>query len=73
MLRMISLVVMAVRGGVHDDRRPAMRLMPVGMLNVRFGVVIRAARHCRLAGNNHEAGDRIAPAPLSRERVGVKE
>jgi hypothetical protein len=55
---MISLVVMAVRGGVHDDRRPTMGLMPVGMLNIRFGVVIRAARHCCLAGNNHEAGDR---------------
>jgi hypothetical protein len=42
LLRMISLVVMAVLGRVHNDGRPAMGLMPVRMLDVRFGAVIRS-------------------------------
>jgi hypothetical protein len=40
---MISLVVMAVLGRVHNDGRPAMSLVPIGMLHIRFGAVIRAS------------------------------
>ena len=41
--RMISLVVVAVLGRVHNDGRPAMGLVPIGMLHIRFGAVIRAS------------------------------
>jgi hypothetical protein len=40
---MISQVVMAVLGRVHNDRRPAMGLVRIGMHDVRLGVVIRSA------------------------------
>jgi hypothetical protein len=36
---MISLVVMAVRERVHNDGRPAMSLVLIGMFHIRFGVV----------------------------------
>ena len=42
-MRMISLVVMVMLGRVHNDGRPAMSLMSIGMLDIRFGVVIRAS------------------------------
>jgi hypothetical protein len=41
-MRMISLVVMVVLGRVHNDGRPAMGFVFIGMLNVRFGAVIRS-------------------------------
>ena len=34
---------MVVLGRVHNDGRPALGLVPTGMLDIRFGVVIRAA------------------------------
>jgi hypothetical protein len=40
---MISLVVVAVLGRVHNDGCPAMGLVPIGMPDIRFGVVIRAS------------------------------
>ena len=42
-MRMISLVVMVMLGRVHDDGRPAVRLVRIGMLDIRFGVVIGAS------------------------------
>ena len=42
-MRMISLVVMAVLGRVHNDGRPTMGFVSIGMLDIRFGVVIRPA------------------------------
>jgi hypothetical protein len=48
---MISLVVMVVLGRVHNDRRPTMGLMPIGMLDVRFGVVISPAFGTGTRGN----------------------
>ena len=42
-MRMISLVVMVVLGRVHNDGRPAVGLVRIGMLDIRFGVVIRAS------------------------------
>ena len=41
-MRMISLVVMVVFGRVHNDGRPAVGLVRIGMLDIRFGVVIGA-------------------------------
>ena len=41
--RMISLVVVAVLGRVHYDGRPAMGLVPIRMLHIRFGAVTRAS------------------------------
>jgi hypothetical protein len=39
-MRMISLVVMVMLGRVHNDGRPAVGLVPIGMLKIRFGVMI---------------------------------
>ena len=52
MLRMISLVVMAVLGRVLNDGRPAMGLVRIGMLDIRFGVVIRPAFGTDTRGNS---------------------
>ena len=48
---MKSLVVMVVLGRVHNDGRPAMGFVYIGMLNVRFGVVIRPAFGTDTRGN----------------------
>ena len=42
-MRMISLVVMVMLGRVHNDWRPAVGLVRIGMLDIRFGVVIGAS------------------------------
>ena len=42
-MRMISLVVMVMLERVHDDGRPAVGLVRIGMLDICFGVVIGAS------------------------------
>ena len=51
-MRMISLVVMVVLGRVHNDGRPAMGFVSIGMLDIRFGVVIRPAFGTDARGNS---------------------
>jgi hypothetical protein len=49
-MRMIRQMVMAMLGRVHNDGRPAMGFVLIGMHDIRFGVVIRSAlwhRHSR--------------------------
>ena len=48
---MISLVVMAMLGRVHNDGRPAMGFVLIGMHDIRFGVVIRSALGIGTRGN----------------------
>ena len=55
-MRMISLVVMAVLGRVHNDGRPTMGLMLIGMLDIRLLVVIRPASGTGTRGNGKRAG-----------------
>jgi hypothetical protein len=55
---MIRLMVMTMRGRVHDDRRPAMGLMLIGMLDIRLLVVIRPAFGIRTRGNGKRGGSR---------------
>lgn len=54
--RMIRLVVMAVLGRVHDDRRPAMGLVPIRMHDIRLRVVIRSASRIGARGNRETSG-----------------
>ena len=42
-MRMTSLVVMAVLGRVHNNGRPAVGFVSIGMLDIWFGVVKRSA------------------------------
>ena len=51
-MRMISLVVMVVLGRVDNDGRPAMGFVSIGMLDIRFGVVIRPAFGTDARGNS---------------------
>ena len=51
-MRMISLVVMAVLGRVHNNGRPAVGFVSIGMLDIRFGVVIGPAFGTDTRGNS---------------------
>ena len=54
-MRMISLVVMVMLGRVHDDGRPAVGLVRIGMLDIRFGVVIGASGAGARGDGEHRA------------------
>ncbi len=68
-MRMISQMVMAVLGRIHDDGRPAMGFVPIGMHGIRLGVVIRSASGMGARGDGQRrAKTQHRPKTQDRER-----